>query len=119
MRERSARTVTQAEAFERIRAVVRRIPAGCVATYGQVATEAGFPKRPRLAGQALGNTPDGVELPWHRVVNAQGRISLPPGSPGYRRQQQRLQAEGVELRSGRIDLQRFRWRPRSDAPVLD
>lgn len=108
-----------ADAFARIHAVVLRIPPGCVATYGQVAAEAGFARRARLAGQALAATPPGLDLPWHRVVNAQGRISLPPGSPGHREQARRLQAEGVRFRGARIDLERFGWRPRGPAPVLD
>ena len=105
--------------FERIRAVIRRIPRGCVATYGQVAREAGFPKRPRLTGQVLGKTPNSAKLPWFRVINAQGKISLPPKSPGYREQKKRLEAEGVVVLKGKIDLERYKWKPRSDAPVID
>lgn len=113
------KTTALAEAFECIWAVVRRIPSGRVATYGQVAAEAGFAKRPRLAGQALNHTPAGMKLPWHRVVNAQGRIALPAGSTGARQQRQRLEAEGVVFRGERIDLARYRWQPRSPAPVVD
>lgn len=113
------KTTPQADAFERIWAVVRRIPRGRVATYGQVAAEAGFATRPRLAGQALNRTPAGMKLPWHRVVNAQGRIALPAGSAGARLQRQRLEAEGIAFRGERIDLARCRWQPRSPAPVVD
>lgn len=107
------------QAHARIFAVVRRIPRGKVATYGQVAAEAGFPKQPRLAGYALHHTPDGVQLPWHRVLNAQGKISLPPNSRAAREQRRRLADEGVHFVRGKIDLDLYRWRPRSAAPVLD
>jgi methylated-DNA-protein-cysteine methyltransferase-like protein len=106
-------------AHVRIWSVVTKIPKGCVATYGQVAREAGFERRARLAGQALAQIPRGVELPWHRVINAQGKISLPAGSRGAREQARRLVADGVEVKSQRVSLSRFRWRPRSDAPLLD
>ncbi|TJY58196.1 hypothetical protein E4T66_15985 [Sinimarinibacterium sp. CAU 1509] len=102
-----------------ILAVVRRIPRGRVATYGQVAAQAGFPKRPRLAGYALSHLPTGHDLPWHRVINAQGRPSFDPEGPAYRQQLQRLADEGVPNVDGRIDLARYRWQPQSSAPVLD
>ncbi|MEQ1439186.1 MGMT family protein [Fontimonas sp. SYSU GA230001] len=107
------------EAYARIWAVVRRIPPGRVATYGQIASAAGFPKRPRLTGQALAHAPDHLDLPWHRVVNAQGRIALPDGSDAGRQQRRRLQAEGVQFEGPRIDLARYRWQMRSPAPVID
>lgn len=109
----------QQEAFERIWATIRRVPLGRVATYGQIAAEAGFPKRPRLTAQALAQVPPGLELPWHRIINAQGRSSLPEGSRGQREQLRRLQGEGVKIVRGRIDLDDYRWRPRSLAPLLD
>ena len=107
------------QTIEDIRAAVRRVPRGCVATYGQIAKEAGYAGHPRLAGWVLANTPPGVKLPWHRVVNAQGKISLPPRNAGYRKQKQLLADEGVLLVRGRIDLARHQWKPHSDAPVLD
>lgn len=107
------------ETYVRIWEVVKKIPQGCVATYGQVAKEAGFPKQPRLAGYALHEAPPEMKLPWHRVINAQGRISLAPESEGYQEQKRRLQEEGVIFMGGRVDLQRYQWRPRSEAPVLD
>lgn len=67
----------QQEAFEKIWATIRRVPLGRVATYGQIAAEAGFVKRPRLTAQALANVPPGMELPWHRIINAQGRVRCP------------------------------------------
>lgn len=106
-------------AYERIWATIERIPAGRVATYGQIADVAGYVRRPRLTAQALRHVPDGREVPWFRVINAQGRIAIPANTRGYREQQRRLEAEGVEFVKGRIDLSRFRWRPRSEAPVID
>lgn len=83
-----------------------------MASYGQVAAEAGLPGRARLVGRLLGELADGSRLPWHRVVNAAGKSSLDPASPSGREQRRRLEREGVEFRaSGSIDLARFGWRP--------
>ncbi|HUP91221.1 MAG TPA: MGMT family protein [Solimonas sp.] len=111
--------MTRSESYKLIWAVVRRIPRGKVATYGQVAALAGFTRQPRLAGHALGQTPDGMKLPWYRVINAQGKISLPPNTKGAREQRRLLADEGVAFMRGRVDLERYRWRPRSEAPLLD
>jgi methylated-DNA-protein-cysteine methyltransferase related protein len=98
-----------------ILAVVRRIPAGRVATYGQIAKLAGLARQPRLAGYALRHAPD--DVPWHRVINAQGRISLRAQSDSVRRQRKLLEAEGVRFDPNeRIDLRRFQWRPRRSQP---
>lgn len=100
-------------------ATARTIPRGRVTTYGQLAMAAGFPRAARLAGFALKNTPPGMALPWHRVLNAQGRISFPPRSKAGREQRRRLQAEGVIFINGRVDLSRYGWRTRaSDLPLL-
>lgn len=106
-------------AYERIWATIERIPRGCVATYGQVADVAGYVRRPRLTAQALRQVPDGREVPWFRVINAQGRIAIPASTRGHREQLRRLEAEGVKFENGRVDLARYRWRPRSEAPVID
>ena len=66
------------EINERIWAVIARIPKGRVATYGQVAAEAGFPRQPRRTAQALRAVPDALKLPWYRVINAQGKLSFEP-----------------------------------------
>lgn len=93
----------------RILATVDSIPRGRVASYGQVALEAGLPRRARLVGRVLSELPAGSAIPWHRVVNAAGRIS-PRGGDGPREQVRRLRAEGVVVgRGGRIDLARFGW----------
>jgi methylated-DNA-protein-cysteine methyltransferase-like protein len=101
-------------AYERILAVVARVPRGRVATYGQIATLAGYPHAPRLAGYALHALPDGTPVPWHRVVGAGGRLSLGRLSPdGALLQRLRLEAEGVEFDGrGRVRLERHQWRRR-------
>lgn len=87
------------------------IPRGSVATYGQVAAEAGLPRRARLVGRVLAELGQGSPLPWHRVVAATGRISARPGS-GPGEQARRLRAEGIPVdAAGRLDLELRRWRP--------
>ena len=95
---------------ERIRQTVRLIPEGRVATYGQVALVAGLPGHARQVGYALNALPEGSDVPWHRVINAQGRIS-PRAEPGWEELQRvLLLEEGVVFRSnGAVDLDRFRW----------
>jgi methylated-DNA-protein-cysteine methyltransferase-like protein len=87
--------------------VVRGIPKGHVLTYGEVARLAGMKRAARRVSQAMRRAPRGMKLPWHRVVNAQGRISLPKDSAGHRRQRELLEAEGVVFLDGKIDLERF------------
>lgn len=83
---------------------VAALPAGTVSTYGAVAASAGLPRAARLVGRALRLAPAALELPWHRVVGAGGRIALPPGSRGFREQRRRLAAEGVAVVGGRVQL---------------
>ena len=98
--------------WERIWAVVRRIPRGRVATYGQVAALAELGGQARQVGYALHALPGEGCAPWHRVVNARGAISLPPGGGADVTQRLRLEREGVRFDArGRIDLERFGWRP--------
>lgn len=99
----------------RIHAVVRRIPRGRVATYGQVALLAGLGRQARLVGYALSALPSGTRIPWHRVINAQGAISARRGDPtGAIGQRLLLEAEGVRFGPrGRVSLERFGWSPRS------
>ena len=106
-------TSTRDTSYKRIYAVVRRIPEGRVATYGQVATLAGLPGHARQVGYAL-SALDDEGVPWHRVINAAGRISLrrEPGSDHV--QKLLLMKEGIQFeRGGRISLTRFQWKPRS------
>lgn len=97
--------------YDRIWRVVRRIPRGRVATYGQIAELAGIPRGARQVGYALHALRDHSAVPWHRVLNARGTISLrSEGAPETQRL--RLEREGVRFDSaGRTDLERFRWRP--------
>jgi len=101
-------------AHTKILAMVRRIPRGKVATYGQIASLAGFGHAPRLAGYALHALPEGSPLPWHRVLGAGGRLSLARLSPdGALTQRIRLEREGVKFDAkGRVDLERFGWKAR-------
>ena len=80
------------------------IPPGQVSTYGNVARAAGLPRGARQAGYALRVAPDGMNLPWHRVVGAGGRIAFPKGSTHFREQTRRLRAEGVKVADGKVDL---------------
>lgn len=104
-----------ANAYTRILAVVRRIPRGRVATYGQVAALAGLPHAPRVAGYALRSLPAGTPLPWHRVLGAGGRLSLLRLSPeGGITQRLRLSAEGVTFDArGCVRMDVHQWRPRA------
>jgi methylated-DNA-protein-cysteine methyltransferase related protein len=94
---------------DKIIAAVKRIPRGKVSTYGEVAAVAGLPRRARLVGTVLKNTPASPQLPWFRVINSSGRISLPAGSDAYARQKKKLEAEGVIFRGDRVDLKRYGW----------
>jgi methylated-DNA-protein-cysteine methyltransferase-like protein len=87
--------------------VVRDIPRGCVLTYGEVSRLAGCGGSPRRVSQALRQAPAAMKLPWHRVINSQGRISFPAGSHGYRQQKARLEKEGVVFLNGRANLQQY------------
>ena len=106
-----------ASRYERIYAVVRRIPRGRVATYGDVAALAGLKGHARQVGYALHALSGPRRVPWHRVVNAQGRISTGKGIAGGELPQRfRLEREGVRFdANGRIPFDRYRW-PRRDAP---
>lgn len=94
---------------QRIWQVVALIPAGQVATYGDVAAQAGLPGAARRVGRALKYLPKNTRIPWYRVVNAQGKISLPDGSASKYTQRERLEAEGVVFKAnGSLDLKRYR-----------
>jgi methylated-DNA-protein-cysteine methyltransferase-like protein len=99
---------------EMILAAIRRIPRGRVCTYGNVAEVAGLPRRARLVGTVLRQTPAARGLPWYRVINAGGRISFPVGSDAYARQRHKLEAEGVVFAGGRVDLRRYGWPSRDE-----
>ena len=100
--------------YQRIWDVVAQIPRGRVATYGQIARLAGLGQRARLVGYALHHSPIEIELAWHRVINAHGKISFPQSSNRYHRQQVKLEAEGIVFKNGRVDLDTYRWRPTTE-----
>ncbi len=107
-------TASSNSTYRRIYAVVKRIPRGRVATYGQIAALAGFPAQARLAGYALFALREALDpaVPWHRVINARGGISLGEFD-GAELQRELLEAEGIEFKpNGCVDLERFRWVPR-------
>jgi methylated-DNA-protein-cysteine methyltransferase-like protein len=96
--------------FEQVYQVVRHIPAGKVATYGQIARILGKPRAARTVGWALHSLPNGSDIPWQRVINAKGTISLDAGGPGGAIQRVLLEAEGVRFdQEGCVDLEVHRW----------
>jgi methylated-DNA-protein-cysteine methyltransferase-like protein len=96
--------------------LVERIPRGQVATYGQIAALLGYPRAARAVGQAMKHVP--AHLPWHRVVNAQGGISLRANVGGMLTQRVLLEQEGIVVRRGRIRLREHRWTgPRRRRPL--
>ena len=90
---------------ERVWQIVHQIPKGQVATYGQIARLAGIPGHSRLIGRILSGLPPNTRLPWHRVINSQGRVT----NPAKDRQQSRLEKEGVTLINGRVSLKVYGW----------
>jgi methylated-DNA-protein-cysteine methyltransferase-like protein len=101
--------------YQRIYAVVRQIPRGRVATYGQIASLAGLEGHARQVGYALHALPQETTVPWHRVVNATGGISRRSLPGGELVQRMLLEREGVRLSPlGRVSLARTRWAPRTN-----
>jgi methylated-DNA-protein-cysteine methyltransferase-like protein len=105
---------TSAQRLERIRATVADIPAGSVASYGQIAEIAGITRGARQVGYALRMLPSDSDVPWHRVIQSSGRIAFDKGSRAYNRQSRRLIMEGVVILEGRIDMRKYRWQPDLD-----
>ena len=113
---------TDRKLLERIWKEVARIPKGQVASYGGIARRAGLPRRARLVGHALKVAPAGLRLPWHRVINARGAISLPAGSKAHRLQRRPARGGGRVIPQwpgrprapGGLDLDALLWRPRRD-----
>jgi len=100
---------------KRIWSVVQLIPQGKVASYGQIADLAGLPGRARLVGRTLQQVPEsgfnGQTVPWHRVINSQGKISLPVGSDAAKNQMDLLQEEQVVVIGNKVQLRDFQWQP--------
>lgn len=118
----ASRSAAMQAALERIWATVAALPRGVVTTYGGVASAAGLPRRARLVGYALRHAPAHLDLPWHRVVGAGGRIAVPPGTRAHAEQRRRLVAEGHVVARGRVhlpqaaDLDALVWGPRRYTP---
>lgn len=106
-------TVGVASGRAGIYTVVRRIPLGRVATYGQIAKLAGLPNGARQVGYALAALDGTKDVPWHRVINAKGEISARSDPRGHEDLQRRLlESEGIDFdAAGRVSLARHRWRP--------
>lgn len=96
-------------AFEKIYEAVKKIPYGQVATYGQVAALAGNRRWARVVGYALHANPDPDNIPCHRVVNREGRVSDAFAFGGGNRQVELLKAEGVEFVGGYVDMAQYQW----------
>lgn len=95
--------------YQLIWQVVKHIPRGQVASYGQVARAAGLARQARLVGYALHQLPANTDIAWYRVVNAKGQLSFPIHSDQYRLQQDLLIAEGIVFIQHTIDLKKFGW----------
>jgi methylated-DNA-protein-cysteine methyltransferase related protein len=95
----------------RLYTVIEGIPVGKVATYGQIASLAGLPGAARLVGQILSGLPAETSLPWHRVINAAGKISMPEGSDSFNEQKKRLTTENIILTGSQISLKQYLWKP--------
>jgi methylated-DNA-protein-cysteine methyltransferase-like protein len=110
------RTILMTPFTENVVEIIRSIPEGKVATYGQVARLAGSPRAARQVVRALHSMSKKHRLPWHRVINAKGQIAL-QDDESYNEQVLSLEAEGVEIGlNGVIDLDRYQWRPNFPAP---
>ncbi len=104
--------------YPKIYLVVKQIPYGKVATYGQVADLAGLMGKPRVVGYALYKIAGNSDIPWHRVINAKGEVSrssLRDGNDDL--QQLLLESEGIAFVKGKLDLKQYRWRP--DFTLID
>ncbi|MEM0952904.1 MAG: MGMT family protein [Pseudomonadota bacterium] len=102
---------TRQERLQRLWQTISAIPKGRVCSYGEVAQLAGIPNGARQTAWALRQLPSDTGIPWHRVINAQGKVAMPEGSQGWTEQRRRLRAEGVTFsRTGRIADPAFWWR---------
>jgi methylated-DNA-protein-cysteine methyltransferase related protein len=102
----------QSTILSEILSIVVLIPKGKVATYGQIAKLAGMPKHARYVGYALKNLENNSDVPWHRVINSKGMLSLEKDDEkGMSIQQQLLLAENIVVLGGKINLKEFQWKP--------
>lgn len=94
---------------EKIWQIVHQIPRGKVASYGQVAKLADLPGYARYVGATMKKLPEGSKLPWHRVVNSQGKLSFPRDSQKYQTQKKMLESEGIVFINGRFPMGKYAW----------
>jgi methylated-DNA-protein-cysteine methyltransferase-like protein len=99
---------------EKIFSAIRAIPVGAVASYGQIASVAGLPRGHRLVARALRSNPENSDLPWYRVICADGRCGMPEGSEGYIKQFTLLKAEGILSKNGKVNMKQYQWQPGLD-----
>lgn len=98
--------------FENVWSVVRQVPEGRVVSYGQIAALLGSPRAARTVGWALHSTPEDSDIPWHRVINSKGRISISGCEHDPNIQRVLLEQEGVEFdERDTIDMEKYQWRP--------
>lgn len=97
--------------IQKIWFIVNLIPKGNVSSYGKIADLAGLPGRARYVSTALKRAPKEMQLPWHRVMNSQGKISFESKSQFYQTQMELLRLEGVQVNRGRISLSEYEWKP--------
>lgn len=88
---------------------VASIPCGKVASYGSIAKAIGYPSHSRYVGSVLKKLPKDSQIPWHRVINSQGKSSFPLESAAFKEQKKRLQEEGVPFLNGKVNLKEFGW----------
>lgn len=104
--------------FKGVWAIVARIPEGKVATYGQIAAMLGKPRAARTVGWALNSLPRGKQIPWHRVINSEGKISRRDRETEAALQQRLLKVEGIQFdNQGRVNLNHYQWQPDTDILV--
>ena len=115
--EKKIEKTTDVNWYRNVWKVVSEIPSGHVLTYGEVARLAGLPRAARRVSQALRRAPRDMELPWHRVINSQGKISFPEDSSGWKRQKDKLEDEGVVFLKGKVNLDQFGYRGAVDRLV--
>jgi methylated-DNA-protein-cysteine methyltransferase-like protein len=105
----NTRQSKSSESYNLIWSLIAEIPRGKVMTYGDIARLCGLPGQARLVGYALHNLPGNIKIPWHRVINSQGRISFPPTSRYSKIQRKLLQAEGIKFAGDKVALAKYRW----------
>jgi methylated-DNA-protein-cysteine methyltransferase-like protein len=107
----SAPPASPAARREALFITLAQVPAGNLVSYGQLAALAGLGRAARWVGRTLSQLPCDSRLPWHRVIAASGRLSLPADSPAGAEQRARLHSEGIDLTNDRVNLRIHGWRP--------